>query len=160
MTTRGKFHGTGHGYGYGWPNHDLWQTHTRAWGWREVEHWSINVNVQPPSSLFATAMVQVPSGPPKTSGSRFQLQDVGIEVRLTIINFNSIYWLPDRTNMTERRSLRRVAFVSDGHGCPAGSFGLARTHTRKIPVPWPRVQDSRQIPRVLSIILNIYIYNY
>ena len=24
---------------------------------------------------------------------------------------------------------------SDGHGCPAGGFGLARTHTHRIPVP-------------------------
>jgi len=51
------------------------------------------------------------SGPPKTSGSRFQLQDIGIEVCPTIINFNSIYWLPNRTNTTERRSLCHVAFV-------------------------------------------------
>ena len=58
------------------------------------------------------------------------------------------------------RSLGRRVTTSDGHGCPAGSFGLARTRTRKIPVPWPRVRDSRQIPRGLSIILNIYIYNY
>jgi len=32
---------------------------------------------------------------------------------------------------------------SDGHGCPAGCFGLTRARTLRNPVPWPRVWDSR-----------------